>query len=269
MKIESISPESLRRYIPNILAEAEGETPLFDKLEPFLQSARMWLEAEYLGEDDFLSDSHTQLALKIIVRKAFADAIPALDIVITPAGMAVISTDNMAPASKERVERLLASLDHYITANLDLLLDICRTYPQWRQSERGRYFGASFINSPRIIRAGNLDLTFEEARRRALIVESDLAERFLGRKTLDRIRSDFNDNSTTAAPVADMIAAAILKLISPDNFVIDQNRLWHAARPIINELRYYPEYHKLWAAEMDEDFRPEAFVNDIKGGFYF
>lgn len=270
MKTDNLTNEIIGKYIPNVLTEVEGETPLAEKLAPFIESAKLWLETEYLGSEDFLSEAHNEFAQKIIVKKAFADAVPSLDLIITPNGMAVINTDNMAPASKERVERLVASLRNYVTANLYILLDICHSYEAWRLSERGQYFCASFINSPKDCSDANLDMPFEEARRRAILFESALAERYIGRETLNAIRNDFNSDIIKAGHrLVALIRGILVDTIAPANFVINQNRVWHASRPVLNELNYYPKYKEIWESEMGDRLKEEAFVNNVKGGFFF
>lgn len=270
MKTDNLTNEIIGKNIPNVLTEVEGETPLSEKLAPFIESAKLWLETEYLGSEDFLSEAHNEFAQKIIVKKAFADAVPSLDLIITPNGMAVINTDNMAPASKERVERLITSLNDYVSANVALLLDICRTYESWRLSERGQYFCASFIYSPRDCRYAKLDFPFEEARSRAILLETAMAERYLGRDTMNAIRSDFHRGTINAAyQLATLLRDILLKAISTDDFFIDQNRVWHAARPILNELNYHPKYKEIWESEMGDNFKTAGFINNVKGGFFF
>lgn len=274
MKTDNLTSDTIGKYIPNVMTEVAGEKPLADKLAPYVESAKLWLESEYLGTDDFLSDAHNDFALKIIVAKAFADAVPSLDLIVTPTGMAVINTDNLAPASKERVERLISSLRDYVRVNVALLLDICRTYETWRQSERGRYFGASFINSPADYESIDAlkDFSYGEVRFRCVIAEAELADRYLGRKLMASLRNDFNCGALSKShALISAIRSAVLALIVPskDKVMIDQNRLWHVARPILNELNYYPDLKELWASEMGDKFASQSFVNNVKGGFYF
>lgn len=274
MKTTSLDNDAVRRYIPNVLAEAEGETPLADKLAPFVESAKVWLEKEYLGPDDFLSDAHNEYALKILVTKAFADAVPSLDLVVTPSGMGVISTDSLAPASKERVERLVKSLNDYVDTNVLTLLDICRNYEAWRLSERGRYYCATFVSSPldcKYVREF-VGVSYDEIRSRAIVAESKLADRYLGRQMMDTLRDDYNSGKLDKGhPLVTAVRVAVLTLVTSDMGVpmLDQNRLWHVTQHVLRELRYYPEYHKLWDTEMHDRFAAPGFVNDIKGGFYF
>lgn len=270
MKTDNLTSETLRRYIPNVFAEVEGETPLADKLAPFIDSARVWLETEYLGPDDFLSDAHNDFALRLLVAKAVADAVPSLDLVVTPTGMAVVNTDTLAPASKDRVERLISSLLERVRKGIPVLLDLCRTYESWRLSERGRYFGASFISSPRDCEG--LDISFEEARRRAILVEGAMADRYLGRTMLDTLRDDYNSGAVTRGnSLVNLLIATLTNIIPAPDYerVFDQNALWHAACPVLNELPRHAKYIQLWEAEMGDRFKSFGFVNDIKGGYYF
>ena len=47
---------------------------------------------------------------RIVAFDAFRNAIPHLDLILTPNGFGIVNNSSIAPASKERVERLIASL---------------------------------------------------------------------------------------------------------------------------------------------------------------
>lgn len=275
MDTSVLDSETISRYIPNKLAEVDGEAPLSEKLDTYIASAKMWLENEFLGPEDFLSDSHNDLALKILVAKAFADAVPSLDLVVTPTGMAVINTDNLAPASKERVERLISSLRDYVRVNLQLLLHICRTYPVWRESERGRYFGATFLSpSDCPDFRDTIYGTYDVRRGRCMLIEREMADRYLGKSLMAKIREDYF--SGTIPVGSDLFGVIHSTVISLLNRFDEDGRLhclpdemWHLCRSIVLELSYYPEYHSMWRDEMGDRFNAPGFVNDIKGGFYF
>lgn len=273
MKTDNLTADTIGRYIPNLLTEVEGETPLAEKLAPFISSAKIRLERDFLGPDDFLSDAHNELALKILVAQAFADAVPSLDLVVTPNGMAVINTDNLAPASKERVERLIASLRDYVRVNLDLLVEICRTYPQWRRSERGQYYCSTFLSS--LSDSWDIpsmkDAHYDHVRLCCIVIENELADRYLGREFIKKLRDEYNSGVIPKShPLIAAIRAADLAMLGAvGGALFDQNRLWRAARPVLNELNNWPEYKAAWEAEMEDKFKVPAFVNNIKGGYYF
>lgn len=274
MKTVNLTNETITRYIPNILTEVVGERPIADKLATFIESAKQWIEREYLGPDDFLSDSHNELALKIIVTKAFADAVPSLDLVVTPSGMAVISTENMAPASKDRIRRLIDSLNSSVTSLVSVLVDVCRGYESWRNGF-GRKFCSVFLYEPTGVTVlPNIHYDFDFVQRYCLAIESAMAEYYLGRNLMRTLRNAFHSHTLLpgAMSIVQRIRHAEVALIdeySKSEIAFKPNSLWHICRPIVNDLNYFPEYKAIWEAEMGDKFNSEGFINNVKGGFYF
>lgn len=268
MKIDQINEKFIKECIPNILLEVEGETPLLEKLAPWIQSAKDWLESEYLGPDDYLSEVDNYRALRIIVWKAFADAVPSLDIVVTPTGFGVVNTESIAPASKERIERLQESLKHKIDVELGILIEFIHQYPEWRESERGKYFCATFLSHIRDWRRMAFD-SYDEMRTEAMHIETLMEEQCFGHDLMTRLRDEFNARKPyTTHPLADPVRAAVIDVVYRINKPLIRT-LWHKCRPIIEMLKRYPEYYNIWEKEMGDKFHPEPFKNDFKGAFYF
>lgn len=268
MKIDSISPDLIRRCIPNVMFEVDGETPLAEKLEPWIRSAKHWLESEYLGPDDFLSEEDNARAVYVVVLKAFADAVPSLDLVVTPTGFGVVNTETIAPASKERIARLVESLRSRIDDELDLLLEFCHQYPEWRASGRGKYFCATFLSAVRDCRKMHFD-SYDEMRSEAMHVESLMEERYFGHNLTTRLRDEFNSRKPYVYhDLAGLVRSAVLDVIYRPGTPLEK-ALWHSCRPIIEMLRRYPDYYEIWQDEMGDRFQPERFKNDIKGSYYF
>jgi hypothetical protein len=119
-------------------------------LMPFLEESEQWLQDSLSGEDLFAMIAamdetaalkrHTQTAVCL---KAYEAAIPFLDLTQTPNGFAVVSNSNQAPASKERVERLLNFVTRRLTATMDSIINAilpdndCRT--EWKKSQAFRF----------------------------------------------------------------------------------------------------------------------------------
>lgn len=268
MKIDQINDKFIKECIPNILLEVEGEMPLSEKLAPWIESAKDWLESEYLGSDDYLSEGDNYRALRIIVWKAFADAVPSLDIVITPTGFGVVNTETIAPASKERIERLQDSLNHKIDGELEILVEFIHRYPEWRESQRGKYFCATFLSHIRDWRRMAFD-SYDEMRTEAMHVEALMEEQCFGHDLMTRLRDEFNARKPyTTHPLADPVRAAVIDVVYRIGKPLIPT-IWHKCRPIIEMLKRYPEYYDIWEKEMGEKFHPEPFKNDIKGSFYF
>lgn len=270
MKIDQLD-KIIGECIPNTLLEVEGEIPLATKLEPWIQSAKDWLETEYIGPDDFLNMADNARAIRIVVLKAFVYAIPSLDLVVTPTGFGVISTDSVAPASKERIERLLESLRNKIDGELDLLLEFCHKYPEWRTSGRGKYFCSTFLSSMRDYHKMVFD-SYDDMRSEAMHIESLMAEQCLGKSLMDRLRDEYNARNPFAAhKLADSVHAAVKEIIYLPNRNPVKAAIWYYCRPIVEMIRNIPEYYDIWQKEMGEKFDRACnhFKNDIKGSYFF
>ncbi len=105
---------ALRQCIPNTFATVDGETTWYDKLYPFLEQAEDWLATNITSQqviDSMYQVPETvplkRLAAKAITAHALMAAIPSIDLVLTPNGFGIVNTGNIAPASRDRVERLI------------------------------------------------------------------------------------------------------------------------------------------------------------------
>ena len=110
--------ELLRKYIPNVLVTVEGEQSLYEKLRPFLSEASDFIQSQITGHqivtDLIIAGESSPLDAafnRVLYNHAYLNAIPSLDLVLTPNGFGIVNNQNIAPASKERVERLMASIE--------------------------------------------------------------------------------------------------------------------------------------------------------------
>lgn len=107
-----IKDNDLKQFVPNVLTEVEGETSLYEKCLPYINAAKFWVFRFVVPENvyDEISDDRKAIVRRIVVLHAFHNAVPSLDLVLTPNGFGVVSNQNVAPASRERVKALLDSL---------------------------------------------------------------------------------------------------------------------------------------------------------------
>ena len=142
--------EQLRNYLPNALSTVEGESSLYEKIEPYLRKAETWLTRNFLGEDFMCgmeaapeTDALRALCCHITALDALRRAIPSLDLILTPNGFGIVSNQNIVPASADRVNRLIESLlSNRDDLASDLLLKLAVT-PSWQSSVQAAYFGAT------------------------------------------------------------------------------------------------------------------------------
>lgn len=268
MKIDSIDNDYIRKCIPNVILEVEGEIPLADKLITWIWSAKDWIESEYLGPDDFLNEADNARAMRIVALKAFTDAIPSLDLVVTPTGFGVVSTDSVAPASKDRINRLLESLRRQIDGELDLLLEFCHQYPEWRASDRGKYFCTTFLSSLRDYRKMVFD-SYDDMRSEAMHIESLMEERYFGHNLMTRLRDEYNSRKPYVYhDLANPVRSAVVDVVYSIDKSLEES-LWRSCRSIIEMLQRFPEYYDIWKDEMGERFNQQPFKNNIKGSYFF
>lgn len=285
MTIE-LTPALVARYIPNVILEVEGEQPLVEKLVPFFRSAagRMSLDT---GDIDYMADEHKDILVHACVKEAFSDAVPSLDLVLTPTGFGVVSTTDIAPASKERIQRLVDSLRHDAAELFIRFIDICRTYPEWRQSFHGRQLCSTFLTSLRDVERFMPSSDIPQPRfseytsmhRRISAIaarfERTLADNYLGFPLMKALLDGYCSGQYDAShPLVSMIREADFRYVAAhldgDQYRCpDPHETWHAAAPMISALKQFPELYKLWDDTMGEKFKPAPFKNTTPGGFFF
>lgn len=156
--------------LPNTVTTVKGEALLFDKMTPFLSTTEKWMEDNFTSEEVLsaiadLEASHTtrMLAYQIAAYDAFHRAIPHLDVILTPNGFGIVSNSNIAPSSRERVERLMASLLEHrdrllMQASMhfehDALFDIVNTirdnpeeFPEWHSSATAELYAPTVFEN--------------------------------------------------------------------------------------------------------------------------
>lgn len=274
----NLDNDRLRELVPNIIYEVDGEIPLYYKILPWIELARQWLETELIGSFQPEGELYS-LAEKAIVYKALADAVPSLDLTLTPAGFAVINTDDRIPASKERIERLIASLYSFADDNIEQLCRSLHRQPEWRQSIVGMRFRSSFISDLGFVRRFRRDKdllsTYKIVREIVMPFEQELAEKYLGFCFMKSLYSAYPDFTTPGSrEIFAILLADGLKYVGrhiDDKAVScpDGHEVWHIARPVIARLEHWPRLKEQWAQEMGDKFIVEPFKNTVQGGYFF
>lgn len=144
--------EQLTALIPNTLISVKGETPLFDKLAPFLALAEDWVRNTFTSEPTYnticgYTDSNPirVATARLVVADAMRRAIPSLDVVLTPNGFATVGTQNLVAASKMRVDRLVGSMLTHRDDCIAALLPELPGASKWLNSAQAAYFGATLF----------------------------------------------------------------------------------------------------------------------------
>ena len=99
-------------------------------IEPFVKAADRHTKSTLTGVDLYnyiegLSNDTNSLQdelRNIVAYKAYKSAIPFVDLIQTQNGFGVVSNANIAPASKERVERLMSQCEQQLDTATDMLI---------------------------------------------------------------------------------------------------------------------------------------------------
>ena len=276
----------LLQFVPNVLKSVQGETLLFDKIAPHLEVAEAWLTTTFLSEAVLTElptrDANNKLlhyARMAVVAEAMLHAVPQLDLVLTPNGFGVVSNTNIAPASKERVERLLLSLEKMCDDTLAVLLPLLTQEVAWATSDPCLYFEQTlypWLDLPR--KLGSTEhawLRYQELHSKLIAIEERLAHDFFSCELLNVLRKAnlHNDwENTASAPhyrsAWQHIFAIVLFMLREE----EANPPFASCIEVVNSLRNAPDgIFKEWKlSETAALFGNHGYKNDKrKGGYWF
>lgn len=273
--IAIIDNDTLLQYIPNVVETVEGETPLFDKIRPQLEITEQWLHDTIVG-DTLTDEEKNRMVCTIITCEAFRRSVPSLDLILTPNGFGIVSNSNVAPASKERIERLVASLGDLRDKALAALLNVLRQDSTWLQSAQGQWLASSFFVLPdedttaasAAVRTDDKWEGFLMLREKARPIEQAIAEKWLGQALTARLRatlaSDPHGTSDTVALARTIRQLIIDEIISGKRPVKNLDRCVNYIR---NNSTLYPEWQSDPVAELFEE--KWRFQNKKEAAGYF
>lgn len=258
--------ELLTAYIPNVVTAVVGEKDLFTKITPHLTMAEAWLEANVVKYDDISSNENAMTYAKIIVaNEGFRKAIPSLDLILTANGFGIVSDNNVAPASRDRVNALLdglqATVDEAIEAlavilngqHIALTGTVFRGYEAQRMQEVTKDFFARWrADKPKII-----------------ATEEMLARRVLSSEVLTALRNYAYDTTVneSLSTLAFMVKQFVVRKLTDKMAPVEGK---HVARQMVDWIRKHPTDFPDWEqSEAAKYWADYTFKNDKKsGGFW-
>lgn len=270
----------LRKYIPNVLATVEGESSLYDKLLPYLQESTRWLCRNVIATEYPAFQRVRENAVeKCIVTEAFRQAVPSLDVVLTPNGFGIVSTDRIAPASKERIERLQAQLELYRDELIiNIITQLQQNYVEWtQQTTPGRRFFSTFFPTPELARlcgyTEHLWDHYQQLLPKVLLIQQRLANEFFSPELINALLEDIRTRKYTYPSNYHLLRHQVTDTIR--SLTLDELN-GHPAHPqsyydLVNTIRnnptVFPEWQNTKTAEL---FSPKVFENKkSSGGYWF
>ena len=280
------SNEQLKALLPNIQVTVTGETPLIDKLSPLLSATEKWLSDVFtsgpvldticqLAEGDALRVATTQA----VVYEAFRRAVPHLDIILTPNGFGIVSNTNIAPASKERINRLLDALLDNRDAALLQVLSLLPAESGWLGTKQAQFFAATmFPNMEVTLRFPKVsDGRWEQylsLREKAIGIEQFFAAQYLSVELMDVLRSEVQSGqyrSMLHQKVCRILQAVEIRCLNSTDptawMHFEHNALFDLVNTIRDIPEEFPEWHSSATAEL---YTPPIFENKKESkGFWF
>ena len=270
--------DTLRQYLPNVFATVKGEVSLFDKVKVDINLAENWVIETFVSTNTFnticgyAEDNPIKIiTAKLIATEALSWAIPSLDLVLTPNGFGVVSTQNIAPASKERVNRLIGSLADYRDECIGNILPALGGESQWLTSSQALFFGETLFPdlaiTDQVKGTGSKWERYLALRPKILDIETSLAEEFFSPELMVRLRNEVLRKTHTAdlARVINAIRGQVVDLLNGGSIrmrdMID----------VVNHIRCYPDLFPEWhASETAKLFSPPIFTNlKTNKGYWF
>ncbi|MEI3148811.1 MAG: DUF6712 family protein [Muribaculaceae bacterium] len=270
--------DTLRQYLPNMFATVKGEVSLFDKVKVDINLAENWVIETFVSTNTFnticgyAEDNPIKIiTAKLIATEVLSWAIPSLDLVLTPNGFGVVSTQNIAPASKERVDRLIGSLADYRDECIGNILPALGGESQWLTSSQALFFGETLFPdlaiTDQVKGTGSKWERYLALRPKILDIEASLAEEFFSPELMVRLRNEVLRKTHTAdlARVINAIRGQVVDLLN-GGLIRMRDMI-----DVVNHIRCYPDLFPEWhASETAKLFSPPIFTNlKTNKGYWF
>ena len=274
--------EQLRLLIPNVLATTEGEPTLIEKLYPYLETAAQWAidtfvpEAifdEIAADDSFGPNERFRYPLeKLVACQAYMTAIPSLDLVLTPNGFGIVSNQNIVPASRERVDALMNSLESQRDSAIEALILRLSSRTDWQQSAQGKYFGATMFPLLNLCRRlairEHIWDSYQQLHERLIKIENVLADTYFSQEQMQVFRSQVIVQYSTSKPIEEQIIRSLqayeLQLLT-DIQVHPQ-----CYYDLVTIIRERPDDFPAWHASPVADlYTPKIFQNKKNSSAYW
>ena len=233
--------------------------PAFEQQVPaFRDSQPNTFEAVRPMMEHYLSVARDQMAVPedypnqplleaYVYKNAAAESVPSLDLILTDSGFAVVSNQNLAPASRERVAALLNSLRRQASDARDLLLlDLCKT--NWVSSQQCTLVRSTLLWCPMLARRYGIAINENDPQGDFLLhlptIEqaSEMATNIIGQPLMDFLIAHQDEYSENPAYI--LVRESTRKYMSA---VVQQNR-----RAVEAQRQYILKKIELLAEELPE-----------------
>lgn len=200
------------------------------------------------------------------------NAVPSLDLVLTPNGFGIVSNANIVPASKDRVERLRASLEAERDRNMEVMVIRLASHSEWVESSQGRYFAATlfpFLGVCRrlAIREHVWD-EYQHLHDRLVKIENVLAETYFSQEQMAVFRQRIINQMGDCLPIEEHVIRSLqsLEMILVSDMQCHPQSFYDLVNIIREHEEVFPEWHASATAQL---YSPAVFRNKKQAGGYW
>ena len=132
--IFEITEQDIRQHFPATFAPVPGERPLCERLSHFIEGAARTVAGFIGGDGDIpedLKQGLKELYKSAVCNIALHDAIPSLNLILTPEGFATVGNSNVVPASASRTDHILKSTKTIASNNISCMLKKLERSKKW------------------------------------------------------------------------------------------------------------------------------------------
>ena len=150
MIISGIS--GMKPFIPTIMMKSSNSTVFTDALDRAQSAVTRYITGTALmtlvdNNQANHQELYTLLA-RVIAVTAFVEEVPRLDLSLADSGFVVTNNEAVSAASRQRVDKLIASLKESLPTYYDDLVDfLCKsdTYSDWKGTEQYKFISSGMI----------------------------------------------------------------------------------------------------------------------------
>ena len=189
-----ISQPAFEQQVP---AFRDSQPTTFEAVRPMMEHYLSVANDQMAVPEDY---ANQPLLESYVYKSAAAESVPSLDLILTDSGFAVVSNQNLAPASRERVAALLASLRRQASDARDLLLlDLCKT--NWVNSQQCRLVRSTLLWCPMLARRYGIEINESDPQGDYLLhltaieQSSEMATNIIGQPLMDFLISHQDEHT--------------------------------------------------------------------------
>ena len=216
------------------------------------------------------TDTLRAITTQVVVYEAFRRALPHLDVVLTPNGFGIVSNANIAPASKERIERLQSSLLTNRDAAIHQLLTLLCKQQCWLATEQAEFFrGTMFSN----LKHGQSLQDYLEMREKLIPLEEHIATQYLSMELLSTLQAQVQScqfSTDKHKHICRVLQAVEVECLSNTTFTTLSPQEHQTLTQIVELIRSNPEDFPEWHASTTAQlYTPQVFENKKESKAYW